>query len=279
MFTKTYGDDHTCLTELEFYGETDNRLNATLMSMSSCFGCSSCDNCVHRYGNPNALFDHVTNDSGQDAWTCTAPGTFNDGVGSQHLIFKLIGRVFKVVLRRPSIAGDWVTREFSLEEQVPDGTWYLIMSKEDAPKELEQVVSIDEYPILQGRRDDAPWFYDRQDEWKNNWQKCGYGRMQSPVELDAMPEGQVLPTEANRLPYSYVPVSNHALMNTGNGLQVSATLGNLTLPSGIYEAKQFHFHFPAEHIIGNDASLAVGELHIVTRGLASMHRRDLKVRT
>lgn len=280
MFSKNYGDDHTCFTEIEFYGESGKRLDPTLISFSSCYGCTTCDNCVHRYGNPNALFDKVADDGGQDAWTCTAPGTFTDGLGLQSLVFKLIGRVFKMVLRRPQVSGEWLTREFSLEEQVPDGSWWVIMSQEDAPRELNQELKIDEYPILDGRRPDAAWFYKAQDEWVHNWQTCGTGREQSPIDLEPMPDGQVLP-EANKLPVSYQSMSDLALMNTGNGLQVSGPLGNLTLPSGIYEAKQFHFHFPAEHTIGGTANLAVGELHIVHKRVgvnnSAMNGEDLAI--
>merc|ERR1719329_1391274 len=51
--------------------------------------------------------------------------------------------------------------------------------------------------------------------------------------------------------------------------------GRFSLPDGVYEAMQFHFHFPAEHAI--DGHIADGELHIVHQKIGAEDNDDLAV--
>lgn len=109
-----------------------------------------------------------------------------------------------------------------------------------------------------------------------NWEKdhpiCG-GKSQTPIDLKdslvAITEGESL---TKLLDYRPQDVS---VLNNGRGLQVNAGFGIFRLPDGVYEAKQFHFHFPSEHEI--NGKLAAGEMHIVHQKRGSSGTDDLAV--
>lgn len=167
----------------------------------------------------------------------------------------------RYVLQRPQVNGDWVTRDFSVEAELSDGSWLVLDDVVDAEKSPEQKrkVSNSSRVLLPEVDQNPAWSYDAIDEWVKDWPACG-GTKQSPIDLDPMPTAELNDV---KLPYSYQPMTGRALANAGTTVQVSGNLGTLTLPDGEYVANQFHFHFPAEHRIGGEDSLAVGEMRIV----------------
>jgi len=96
--------------------------------------------------------------------------------------------------------------------------------------------------------------------WNKKFPMCSQrSESQSPVdikEVDASKPPQSLADFAN-----YNPVSATQIVHNGHVMQVNGKFGQLRLPDGEYEVKQFHFHFPAEHKI--NGKLAAGEMHIV----------------
>jgi carbonic anhydrase len=272
-FTKTYGDDHLCLTEIEFYDKSGMRLTASLVSMSSCYGCSTCDGCTHRYGNPQALFDGDSNSSNASSWICTAPGTFDaDGIGSQNVVFMLSGHPQFYVLQRPQVNGDWVTRDWTMEMEEDHAAkdlferWITIDIVEDFPKRPDQTQNITMMPtpvVAPSPPVNPPWSYATPEQWVMDYPKCA-GFFQSPINLELIAEMSAEMRGNATLPFVHQPLTRRALANTGKGLQVAAgKLGTLTLWDGTYRTKQFNFHFPAEHTIDGDDHLAMGELQIV----------------
>jgi carbonic anhydrase len=280
-FTKTYGDDHVCLTEIQFFDLWGQQMKATLGSMSSCYGCSQCENCTHRYGDPSVLFDGITDGDDPHTWACTAPGTFSAGVGSQNVVFSLKGKPAFYTLVRPQVNGGWVSRDFSLEEQrSEDGQWWVLSSSENVPQVPNQSINITGAPVpLFNSNGQTPpaWFYEFPESWGNDYPYC-LGTMQSPIELNTI-DTSAANIGTDKLPYNYEVVNNWALVNTGQTVQVvgEGILGTLTLADGVYEATQFHFHFPAEHRIGGDEHRAVGEVHIVHRKVGSNSTADIAI--
>jgi len=110
------------------------------------------------------------------------------------------------------------------------------------------------------------------DDWASVSPECA-GTLQSPIDIpvdasDAFNGG---------LEFSYGPVdaSNLAITNTGNGLQVNGLFGEMTLPDGQYEVKQFHFHCPSEH--SENGKLASCEMRIVHQKKGSAGTDDLAI--
>jgi carbonic anhydrase len=265
------------LTEIKFYKQSGEAIQATFKSQSSCYGCTSCETCQHRYGNPLKQFDGDGNSSGEEAWTCTAPGTFVNSLGSQNVVFTLPERPARFVLARPSIDGDWVARDWSMEEQQNDGTWWIIAQVADGPKSNLQGVDVPltgGQPLYDTIDLGAGWTYDAQDTWATAYPDCG-GLEQSPIEIATTEAQPGVPTQP--LPYLYEPLSLRTVYNSGLNIQVGGNFGNLTLPGGIYDVLQFHLHLPAEHKIkrGEVNELSVGELHIVHRKRGSRGPNDL----
>jgi len=85
-------------------------------------------------------------------------------------------------------------------------------------------------------------------QWDYESQEPCVGTNQSPVDLPAA--GNVA-NQGDTLEVSYTPVdaSKVKIKNTGRALKINAAFGELILPDGVYEAKQFHIHCPSEHTV------------------------------
>jgi len=107
------------------------------------------------------------------------------------------------------------------------------------------------------------WNYSQdQSLWNNVSADCG-GQGQSPIDFDTSAEyaaGNGTDTLWHRL--TYKSMSGRGIKNNGHNVQVDMPgAGQLKLPDGQYDLKQFHFHFPSEHT--TDGRNSVGEMHMV----------------
>lgn len=89
--------------------------------------------------------------------------------------------------------------------------------------------------------------------------ECAIGKHQSPVDL----AGEVNEKHYDRLNVHY-PQDTPDFFNSGHAVQVNTSAGyrgRLTIGNEVYPLTQFHFHAPAEHVIG--AKTFDAELHFV----------------
>mmetsp|Transcript_64077 Transcript_64077/g.119105 ORF Transcript_64077/g.119105 Transcript_64077/m.119105 type:complete len:372 (-) Transcript_64077:101-1216(-) len=124
-------------------------------------------------------------------------------------------------------------------------------------------VSSAPYPVFA----DAPgkWNYLNTDtKWPAGFAACR-GKEQSPIDIRTGTGTNVLyrgKPEPLAKYLDYEPTKGLQVFNNGGkNIQVNGGFGTFTLPDGVYEAKQFHVHFPSEHTI--NGKLFAGELHIV----------------
>lgn len=106
------------------------------------------------------------------------------------------------------------------------------------------------------------WDYEDTSAWNIVSPVCTAGSNQSPVDLDDTKSLAVdLPVPlGDRI--SYKPVGGIEAFNANNKTyEVQGNFGTFILPDGEYSAKQFHFHFPAEHVV--NGKQYDGEMHIV----------------
>lgn len=99
-------------------------------------------------------------------------------------------------------------------------------------------------------------------ELSPDWATCGSGEIQSPVTLSHGQHGT-----SKKLSIDYGP-STGEIFNNGHTIEVEVEGNNtLTLHGVVYELKQFHFHTPSEHRVGDShGSAGRGydmELHLV----------------
>jgi len=123
------------------------------------------------------------------------------------------------------------------------------------------------------KHDPAHWGYDDPEAWAVENPDCA-GSGQSPVDIASTPyDNSVLET----LDAAYLPVDpdDLSIVNNGHALQVNGPFGKLTLPDGIYNVLQFHFHCPSEHSV--DGVLSSCEMHIVHQKEGSTGTNDLAV--
>lgn len=105
------------------------------------------------------------------------------------------------------------------------------------------------------------WSYARPEIWGDGYDNCD-GTSQSPINVvtsELASTGKTLDVLLDHM--EYVALSDRILINHGHNVQVNGLFGKLRLSDGVYQAKQFHFHFPSEHEV--DGKLAAGEIHIV----------------
>ena len=110
----------------------------------------------------------------------------------------------------------------------------------------------------------AHWSYGGQtgpNEWSNlapNFELCGDGRMQSPIDLSVPAADSWNPTQIE-FDYEPVPLS---VVNNGHTIQVNYPKGSFIRIEGKrYDLLQFHFHTPSEHSLGGHR--APMEVHLV----------------
>jgi len=113
------------------------------------------------------------------------------------------------------------------------------------------------------------WSYTDPNGWANTWPECE-GQQQSPINLVS---GVITSDGTDSMPFNYHVVNNTQLINSGKTLQVIADFGTLTMPDGIYNAKELHFHFPSEHYL--DGVHHPGELDILHQKVGSNGTDDL----
>mmetsp|Transcript_10859 Transcript_10859/g.20208 ORF Transcript_10859/g.20208 Transcript_10859/m.20208 type:complete len:421 (+) Transcript_10859:148-1410(+) len=99
--------------------------------------------------------------------------------------------------------------------------------------------------------------------WDEDFEACG-SAAQSPVDIrfNDVTYGPKEERQQGLLQFmKYKKLEDREVVNHGHNVQVNGLFGDLELPDGTYEVKQFHFHFPSEHAI--NGQLAAGEMHIV----------------
>lgn len=127
--------------------------------------------------------------------------------------------------------------------------------------------------IKKHEHDPAHWGYDNPEAWASNNPDCA-GDGQSPVDIASTTYDNSI---QDTLEAAYLPVKPDDLYieNNGHALQVNGAFGKLTLPDGLYNVKQFHFHCPSEHSV--DGELSSCEMHIVHQREGSSGTDDLAV--
>lgn len=249
-FTRTYGDDHFCLTELEFYDINGGILDASFVSMSSCYGCAiDCEGCTVPYGNAHTLFDRVNDNEGPEGWACSDVGSFRassepktGGYGSTTVTFKMDGgtRPSSYSVRRANLEGDAITRDWNMVGQEKDGSWRILSSVVDAPRMINQTNAVAPDMGPAGR-----WW-----EWEDANCLGDYsgGGAVPRVSLD-------INYEDGRTPF---------VLNNGRGIHFDDNFGTLSLPSGKYQAKQVHIVYPSQRTVGRDQAVTAPlEMRIV----------------
>lgn len=89
------------------------------------------------------------------------------------------------------------------------------------------------------------------------WGVCNSGEIQSPVDLNGLPQE----SKQHQLSIDY-GVTSGEIFNNGHTIEVETQGTNwLTLDGIVYELKQFHFHTPSEHRV-NGRGYDI-ELHLV----------------
>lgn len=95
----------------------------------------------------------------------------------------------------------------------------------------------------QGEVGPAHW-----DELSPEFERCGDGRNQSPINLEGMVDSLLDPIAFN---YS---TRARALVNNGHTVQANVASGSaISVDGRTYELKQFHFHAPSENHIRGDS--------------------------
>ncbi|XP_010458032.1 PREDICTED: alpha carbonic anhydrase 7 [Camelina sativa] len=104
---------------------------------------------------------------------------------------------------------------------------------------------------------------ERWGELKPEWEMCGKGEMQSPIDL--MNERVNIGSHLGRLNRDYQP-SNATLKNRGHDIMLKFEdgAGSIKINGFQYELQQLHWHSPSEHTV-NGRRFAL-ELHMVHEG-------------
>ncbi|KRM12995.1 carbonic anhydrase family protein [Paucilactobacillus suebicus] len=106
--------------------------------------------------------------------------------------------------------------------------------------------------------------YSKQDQWTN-----GFGKQQSPIELNTRESGR---TEPEAL-FNWQPVTGTSISDMEINFQVNGS-GFVVIENHLYQFQQLHFHSPSEHQIdGHKASMEwhfvfqdqIGQLVVVAR--------------
>lgn len=129
------------------------------------------------------------------------------------------------------------------------------------------------------------WTY-AQPNWGDQFDNCG-AAAQSPINIRSADvtigykptfqrglKGKDPPSGLYQY-MKYKALDGRKVINHGHNVQVNGEFGDFELPDGIYEVKQFHFHFPSEHKI--NGKHADGEMHIVHQKKNSSGTEDLAV--
>jgi len=118
------------------------------------------------------------------------------------------------------------------------------------------------------------WSYAAPQKWAGGYALCD-GEAQSPIDIEtgAAVSGEAGDSIDKRS--AYVPLDGRQVHDNGHNVQVNGEFGTLEMPDGMYEVKQFHFHFPSEHQV--NGRLAAGEIHIVHQKMGSQGTNDLAV--
>jgi len=127
----------------------------------------------------------------------------------------------------------------------------------------------------QAHHDRFHWTYSDPKDWGEGFKNCK-GQAQSPINIET---SQVTrPEVAGKKLIDFVQykaLDDRVLANYGHSIAVNGAFGTLKLPDGVYNAVEFHFHFPSEHEVNGKA--ASGELHIVHQKEGSQGTDDLAV--
>lgn len=99
------------------------------------------------------------------------------------------------------------------------------------------------------------------DDLSPEYQACGAGTQQSPIDLHAGVEADMANVSVH---YQPVPLR---IVNNGHAIQVNTDRGNYILIDGErYDLLQFHFHHPSEHTV--EGEVMPMEAHFVHKNAA-----------
>jgi carbonic anhydrase len=91
------------------------------------------------------------------------------------------------------------------------------------------------------------------------WETCGTGMAQSPIDFTAM---NITGSDPAVLEFNYNPTPLN-ILNNGHTIEVTYAPGSsLVVDGNAFEVKQFHFHTPSEHTLEGGAHYPL-EMHIV----------------
>lgn len=161
-----------------------------------------------------------------------------------------------------------------------------VVIEEETPKQLGKMEEAAEEKMEKGDRGmemtdskaQHRWGYLDTKAWEKEFEICGSGKMQSPVNIE---NSMVVQGSGVTLfeKMHYKPTGDLSLKNNGHTVQVDADdkhkLGWFDHPFGKYNVHHVSFHFPSEHEV--DGKLAAGEMHIVHQMDGSDGTSDLLV--
>lgn len=263
-FTRTWGDDHICYTEIEFYDVVGKQLNVSYVSSTSCYGCAiDCDGCTVPYGNPHKQFDKAWQSAGENEWSCSDVGSFgserdaNGSRGGSTIVTFNITSSFRPAsykIRRPNLDGNAFAKDWLVQERRIDGAWRNIGRVTDAPKSTEQSgdLAADSGPA--GR-----WW-----EWADP--NC---------LLDYSGSGTV---ERVKLDYNYDNGRLFTIANNGRGIHLDSAFGSLNYNGAVYTGVQVHFVYSQRSEgMDNPAVVAPLEMRLVHQRQGSKDYDDIIV--
>eukprot|EP00929_Paragymnodinium_shiwhaense_P037706 TRINITY_DN20043_c0_g1_i3.p1 TRINITY_DN20043_c0_g1~~TRINITY_DN20043_c0_g1_i3.p1 ORF type:complete len:371 (+),score=69.25 TRINITY_DN20043_c0_g1_i3:58-1170(+) len=136
---------------------------------------------------------------------------------------------------------------------------------------LPAMATVQESPLNYGYEDTTSWV--------KTYPECRANEQSPIIVSSAMVSEDGQEDLQGRIHYSPTSGADAVIFNNaGRSIQAQSEpgkLGELILPDGPYEVKQFHFHFPAEHVV--DDRHYAGELHIVHQKVGSKATDDLAV--
>ncbi|KAF8042652.1 hypothetical protein BT93_A1096 [Corymbia citriodora subsp. variegata] len=127
-----------------------------------------------------------------------------------------------------------------------------VAEEDEDEKEFDYIVGGDRGPTKWG-------------EIKEEWEACGKGEMQSPIDLSSK-RVRVIP-KTGEIERSYKP-SNASVKNRGHDIRLrwdKDSAGSITINGTVYYLQQCHWHSPSEHTI--DGIRYALELHMVHTSL------------
>eukprot|EP00930_Biecheleria_cincta_P001757 TRINITY_DN102860_c0_g1_i1.p1 TRINITY_DN102860_c0_g1~~TRINITY_DN102860_c0_g1_i1.p1 ORF type:complete len:1255 (+),score=157.77 TRINITY_DN102860_c0_g1_i1:61-3825(+) len=128
-------DYFCCSQELQFFDVGGSSIPATYVSANTCSGCGANCGCPDaHYGFPASLFDGDVTSTSSLSWWCAVLETNNSFAEVRFALASVPS--FYRLLRTSS--ADWVPRDWTVEQELENGTWLLLDSQVDqAPRNVQ----------------------------------------------------------------------------------------------------------------------------------------------